>query len=81
MGNIQKARHERIKYLLRLKNSSLSKVASDLGLTISTVSMVSQGRGKSARVQKFISNILDVPCECIWPEQFREEEKHSELKF
>lgn len=81
MDNFQKARHERIKYLLRLKKSSLSKAADELGISISTVSIVSHGRGKSARVQEHISTILGVPCERIWPEQYGDEEQHDELDF
>ncbi len=81
MNSFHRARHERVKYLLRLNQSSLSDVAASLGISISTVSIVSQGRGKSQRVQASISQIIGIPIEKIWPEQYQKEEVINELNF
>lgn len=69
---IDPAKHELVKYRLRLAGFSFSDVARELGITPKSVSAVSRGFGRSKRVEAKIAEIL---CECpeeIWPERYEE---------
>jgi Ner family transcriptional regulator len=61
--------HERIKYQLKLKGSSLAAIALELKISRSVVSRVSAGKTKSARVQEAIANKLGCSAAKIWPKK------------
>jgi Ner family transcriptional regulator len=63
-------RHERIKMRLRLKGSSLAQIARELGVTPTTVTIVSQGFRRSRRIEMAIATHLDVAPAQLWPERY-----------
>lgn len=65
------AKHERLKCELRLKGSSLAQLSRELGLSISSVSTVSQGYRRSERIQKAIAKKLGTTPQEIWPERYQ----------
>ncbi|MBO9401163.1 helix-turn-helix domain-containing protein [Shimia sp. R9_3] len=65
------ARHERIKYDLRLLGTSLAQISRELGVSISSVSTVSQGYRRSERIQKAIAVQLGTSPEVLWPERYQ----------
>ncbi len=67
-------KHERIKCALRISGSSLAKLSRELGLSISSVSTVSQGYRRSRRIQKAIAEQLGKSPEELWPERYQTEE-------
>ncbi|BEV15808.1 hypothetical protein HBDW_25960 [Herbaspirillum sp. DW155] len=58
---------EEIKAAMRIAGKTLVVVAEELKLDKSTISSVVCGRGKSARVQQYISVLLNKPVDTIWP--------------
>jgi len=62
---------EDIKASIRKAGKSITKAAKDLGITPSTVSLVVNGRGKSSRVQTYISDLIGKPVAEIWPRKQR----------
>ena len=67
-------RHSEIKLGLREVGSSLSQIASELGLKNSTITVVSQGYRKSHSVQAAIARKLGLKPEQLFPERYEEEE-------
>lgn len=61
---------EDIKASIRKRNTSQSGIAASLGITVMTVSHVINGRGKSARVAKRISEVIGLPVDEIWPGKY-----------
>lgn len=70
MQQAQRDQHEWIKSRLRLAGSSLAKVAKELGLSPTTVTIVSQGMRRSRRVESAISAKLGIPAATLWPEKY-----------
>jgi Ner family transcriptional regulator len=70
MGAIDKE-HEYVKMALRLRGSSLSKVAQDLGVSAAAVTYVSKGVSSSNRIEKHIAQLLGVECSAIWPSRYQ----------
>ncbi|WP_081769004.1 helix-turn-helix domain-containing protein [Herbaspirillum sp. RV1423] len=62
---------EDIKASIRKAGKSITIAAKDLGITPSTVSLVVSGRGKSMRVQTYISDLLGKSVAEIWPKPER----------
>jgi lambda repressor-like predicted transcriptional regulator len=58
---------EQIKADIRMAGTTPSVIANELGVTKTTVSQVIHGRGTSARIQSYISEIIGKPVERIWP--------------
>lgn len=63
-------RHESIKMRLRLAGSSLADVARELGVSASTVTTVSQGYRRSARIQAAIARKLSMSPTKLWAERY-----------
>ncbi|WP_082023115.1 helix-turn-helix domain-containing protein [Leisingera sp. ANG-S5] len=63
-------KHERIKCELRISGSSLAQLSWELGVSISSVSTVSQGYRRSHRIQKAIAEKLGHSPENLWPERY-----------
>jgi len=58
--------HERIKFLLRLRGSSLANVAQKLAVSRSVITRVSKGVDKSARIRQAIADELGEKVETLW---------------
>ncbi len=68
------ARHERLKFELRLRGQSLASVARQLDVTQSTVSMVSKGKNRSRRIERALANALETTPEQLFPDRYFEQE-------
>lgn len=58
---------ELIKAAIRMKGTTPSAIADELGVSRSTVSLVISGRGVSARVSEYISQVTGLPVATLWP--------------
>lgn len=67
----QRVRHETLKFRLRLAQSSFADIARKLKVSPVTVQAVAQGRGRSARIEEKICEVIGCshPAE-IWPEYY-----------
>ena len=68
------ARHVEIRQGLKAAGTSLSAVARELGVTPSTVTIVSQGYRRSHRVQTAIARHLGRNVHELFPDRYREDE-------
>lgn len=59
--------HELIKAEIRMRNTTPSLIAAELQLSRTTVTQVIRGTGRSARVESYISELIEKPVEEIWP--------------
>lgn len=62
--------HERIKMRLRLAGSSLAAVARELGVSSTTVIIVSQGMRRSRRIEALIADKLHTTPQRLWPDRY-----------
>lgn len=62
--------HEDIKCELRKRKSSLARLSRELGIDPSTVTMVSQRRHKSSRVEHAIALFLEKPVWEVFPDRY-----------
>ncbi|MFB9221641.1 helix-turn-helix domain-containing protein [Paracoccus cavernae] len=67
--------HEMLRARLRLAGSSFSAIARELGITPSSVSLVSQGHRRSEKVERAIASKLQTQPEIIWPARYTKERK------
>lgn len=58
---------EQIKAAIRMKGTTPSAIADELGVSRSTVSQVISGRGVSARISTRISQVVGLPTSTLWP--------------
>lgn len=65
--------HERIKGALILRGLSLKSLADDLGVVPTAVSLVSQGKGRSRRIEAAIASAVGSTPERIWPDRYPEQ--------
>ncbi|UUV05526.1 helix-turn-helix domain-containing protein [Ruegeria sp. YS9] len=70
---IDLTRHELTKARLKIAKSSMSEVAREIGVTHSSVTVVSQGYRRSARIEAAIAGKLGVPVEELYPERYPSE--------
>ena len=68
MSRYGNQRHDHIKAELKLRGISFSEIARQLGVTCASVTMVSQGRSMSRRIQNAIASRLGMPTEVLFPE-------------
>lgn len=69
--------HEFLKFQLRLAGSSMAKIARLLGISQSSVTVVSQGYRRSHRVQREIAEQLGTTPEELSPDRYISEEDTS----
>lgn len=67
--------HELIKFQLRLCGSSMAKVARQLGVSQSSVTVVSQGYRRSHRIQSEIAGMLGMSPEELFPDRYPTKEE------
>lgn len=65
--------HEMIRARLRLAGTSFSDIARELGITPASVSLVSQGRRRSRKVELAIAEKLGTTPNQIWPTFYKQE--------
>ena len=65
-------KHPEVKQRLKEAGSSLVEVARELGVTSSTVTIVSQGHRTSHRVLSAIAAKLDDEPEELWPSRYED---------
>jgi lambda repressor-like predicted transcriptional regulator len=61
------SKSEYIKYRLKMKGSSPSKVARARGVSFTAVWVVIEGRAESKPTKRMISQITGEPIEVLWP--------------
>lgn len=64
--------HERIKGALVLRGLSLKALAAELGVVPTAVSLVSQGKGRSRRIEAAIASAVGSTPEKIWPDRYQD---------
>lgn len=69
--------HEFLKFQLRLVGSSMAKIARSLGISQSSVTVVSQGYRRSDRVQRAIADQLGATPQELFPDRYISEEDRS----
>jgi len=70
--------HEIVKAKLRIAGTSLSAIARELSISHSTVTIVSQGHRKSARIQELIASKIGVEPQEIWPDRYSQAARNTE---
>ncbi|MFB2533465.1 transcriptional regulator [Paracoccus sp. p3-h83] len=75
---VDQKKHERLKFRLRLAGSSMAKIARQLGISQSSVTVVSQGYRKSHRVQTEIAEHLGTTPQKLFPDRYTTEEEEPE---
>lgn len=65
--------HEMIRARLRMAGSSFTALAQELGITPASVSLVSQGRRRSRKIEQIIAVKLDTTPQNIWPDRYEQE--------
>lgn len=76
--NVPDARHEQIKFALKMQNILLSDIAKELGVTRALVSGALLGRFRSRRVEAAIACHLGREPKDIWPERYVSDEEKSQ---
>ncbi len=71
--------HARIKGALVLKGLNLSSIARDLGVTPSSVSIVSRGFRRSRRIEQAIADALGCNPADLWPLRYECPSDDSEV--
>jgi Ner family transcriptional regulator len=72
------AKHEHVKFQLRLAGSSMAAIARELSVSHSSVTVVSQGYRTSSRILEAIAAKLNQDPASIWPERFSDNYKTRE---
>ena len=67
-------RHQEIRDALKARGLTISDVARQLGLSQATITTVSQGYSRSARVERHLAELLGTTCSTLFPERYPEEE-------
>jgi len=62
---------------LRIRGTTLAAIARDIKVSAASVSMVSQGRGRSARIEQAIAERLGMQAPELWPERYSQQSKEA----
>ena len=65
-------RHGLIKLILRVKGISFTDLARANDVTVSTITLVSRGRGKSARLETALADAVGLTRQELWPDYTKE---------
>ena len=65
-----RATHERIKCELRLRGTSLARIARELGVTNAAMTLASRGACRSRRIEAAIASALETTPDEIWPQRY-----------
>ena len=64
------SKHEDIKGALRLRGLTLTDIARSLSVKPATVGLVSQGKGRSARIEHAIATAIRIEARELWPDRY-----------
>jgi len=67
---IDRERHARIRYELSLRSLTLAEIAKRAEVSISSVSAVSLGKSRSARIEMILAQALATRPEVLFPERY-----------
>ena len=62
--------HDHVKWLLRMRGTSLASIARSLNVEPSAVTIVSKGRGRSKRIEAAIAEATGLSPDQLWPENY-----------
>lgn len=80
-SNQELAAHERLKAELRIRGTSLARIARELGVTDSALSLVGKGYHRSSRIEKALADAVGVTAEELFPHRyFREMELRTKAQ-
>lgn len=65
--------HVYIKWLLRMRGTSLASIARSLEVKPSAVTIVSKGRGRSKRIEAAIAEATGLSLDQLWPDNYEKE--------
>jgi Ner family transcriptional regulator len=65
--------HERLKAELRIRGTSLARIARELGVSGTSMSLVGLGKHRSARIEAAIAKALDTTPALLWPDRYKKE--------
>ncbi len=65
--------HEHLKARLRIAGSGINALASEIGVSPSSVTVVSQGYRRSQRIEKALAAKLGTTAEQLWPDRYLKE--------
>lgn len=71
---------EKIKAALRMKGFTQAVLADEMGVAPSSISQAITGYIRSDRIQKRISDILELPVSSLWPGQVRLRRTRAEIE-
>lgn len=66
-------RHQEIRDALKERGYTISGAARDLGVSPATVTTVSQGYRRSARVEEHLARLLGTTAASLFPERYQKE--------
>lgn len=69
--------HELLKYRLRSAGSSMAQISKILGISQSSVTIVSQGYRRSHRIQTEIARQLNTTSETLFPDRYSGKEAYT----
>lgn len=72
--------HEFLKFRLRSAGSSMAQISKTLGISQSSVTVVSQGYRRSHRIQTEIARQLNTTPEALFPDRYPGKEVHTTEK-
>lgn len=76
-----RGKHEDIRGALRLRGLTFTDIARTLAVAPATVGLVSQGKGRSERVERAIALALRMEPHELWPERYRQTAYHGEVEM
>lgn len=75
--SIDLKRHEMTKAKLKICGSSMSEIAREIGVSHSSITVVSQGYRRSSKIEAAIAEKLGIAVEDLYPERYHSTGKRS----
>lgn len=63
--------HERLKAELRIRGTSLARIARELGVSDAALSLVGKGYNRSRRIERALADAAGVSPEALFPERYQ----------
>jgi Ner family transcriptional regulator len=67
-----RVRHQFIRTGLSLRHQTLSSIATAMDVTTTTVSLVSQGKTRSAKIEQALATAIGFELHELWPERYHD---------
>jgi len=71
---------EEIKAAMRIKGVTMSMLADEMGVSVTSVARVVNGTTRSQRIQDRVSDIVGKPVKVLWPAQVRLRRTRAEIE-